>query len=100
MYFDADRLSAMDSYRKCSYCKEYDADVHAAAAICPDSFRNIMNNSDHSTIIKKAHYADSKLRTEISMIRITPQCNPEMVNTATYINGKPICKDKNGYKYS
>ena len=64
MYFDADRLSAMDSYRKCSYCKEYDADGHLAAIICPDSYRNTMNNSDHYAIIKKNYYADGKLRTE------------------------------------
>ena len=85
MYSATDGLPAMDTYRKYGYRNEYDADGHVAAAICLDSYRNTMNNSDHYAIIKKIYYADSKLRTEIFHDQGTPQRDPETVNTATFI---------------
>ena len=85
MYFDTDGLPAMDTYRKYGYCKEYGADGHVVAAISLDSYRNIMNNSDHYAIIKKTYYADGRLRTEKFYDQDTLQCDSETVNTATFI---------------
>ena len=67
MYIDTDGLPAMDTYRKYGYRKEYDADEHVAAAICPDSYRNTMNNSDHYAMIMKIYYADAKLSMEVTV---------------------------------
>ncbi len=85
MYFDTDGLPAMDTYREYGYHKEYGADGHVVAAISPDSYRNIMNNSDHYAIIKKTYYADSRLRTEKFYDQDTLRQDPEIFNMATFI---------------
>lgn len=101
MYFDTDSLPAMDTYRKYGYRNEYDADGHVAAAICLDSYRNTMNNSDHYAIIKKTYYADSILNTEKFYDQDNTAAHPRNGQYGhPYINGKPICIYKDGNKYS
>ena len=101
MYFDTDGLPAMDTYRKYGYRKKYDADGHVGAVICPDSSRNIMNNSDHYATIKKTYYADSKLHTEKTYDQDNISARLKNVQyVQLYINNKPLCIDKDSNKYS
>ena len=101
MYFDTDGLPAMDTYRKYGYRNEYDADEHVAAAICLDSYRNTMNNSDHYAIIKKTYYADGKLRTGKFYDQDNTAVRPRNDQyNHLYINRKPVCIDMNGDKYT
>ena len=60
--------------------KKYDIDGHIAAAIFLNSDENKIINSDHYTIVKKAYYADGKLRAEIFYDQDDTQPNSETIN--------------------
>lgn len=101
MYFNTDGLPAMNTYRKHGYRKEYGTDRHVAAAICPDTYRYIMNNSEHYAIIKKTYYGNGKLHTEKSYDQHSTAVRPRNDHYShLYINRKPVCIDKNGDKYT
>lgn len=99
MFFDTDGLTAMDIYRKYGYRNEYNADGRVAAVICLDSDGNTMNNLDHYAIVKRTYYADGKLRTEMFYDQ---DGNPARLRSGQYgylyVNGRPICLDKDGNK--
>lgn len=101
MYFDIYGLPAMDTYRKYGYHKEYGVDGHVAAVICPDSYRNTMNNPDQYAIIKKTHCGHGKLHTEKSYDQDNTAVRTRNdQNSHLYISIKRVCIDKDGDKYT
>ena len=99
MFFDADGLPAPDANRRYGYRNEYDADGRMTAVICLDSNGNVINNVDRYAIVRKTYYSDGKLRTEMYYAQ---DSNPARLRNGQYgllyINGKPICLDKDGNK--
>ena len=99
MYFDADGLPATDLIGRYGVRYEYNADQKITATISLNADGNAMNNLEHYAVVKRTYTPDGRLYTEMFY---DENGNPVKLSGGqygyVYVNGKPVCLNKDGQR--
>ena len=99
MYYDIDGLPVCDLTGKYGVRYEYNKDQKISTVTNLDVNGNAMKNSDHYAIIKRTYTPDGKLHTQMFY---DEKGNPAKLSGGqygyVYVNGKPICLNKDGQR--
>ena len=99
MYFGADGLPTTNLTKVYGVRNEYNENGQISTVTDLDADGNAMNNSDHYAIIRKTYTSDGNLHTQMFY---DENGFPTKLSGGQYgyiyVNGKPICIDKDGHK--
>lgn len=99
MYFGADGLPTTNLTKVYGVRNEYNENGQISIVTNLDADGNAMTNSDHFAIIKRTYTSDGKLHTQMFY---DENGNPTKLSSGqygyVYVNGKPVCLDKDGHR--